>query len=52
MRPIHLAASLGRLKMLQDLKLYGAELDAKDELGMTALDRAKLYNYSEIIEFL
>ncbi|CAK55761.1 unnamed protein product (macronuclear) [Paramecium tetraurelia] len=52
MRPVHLAASLGRLKMLQDLKQYGAELDAKDELGMTPLERAKLYNHSEIIEFL
>ncbi|CAD8048698.1 unnamed protein product [Paramecium sonneborni] len=52
MRPVHLAASLGRLKMLQDLKQYGAQLDVKDELGMTPLDRAKLYNHSQIIEFL
>ncbi|CAD8043709.1 unnamed protein product [Paramecium primaurelia] len=49
---VHLAASLGRLKMLQDLKLYGAQFDAKDELGMTPLDRAILYNHSEIIDFL
>ncbi|CAD8136810.1 unnamed protein product [Paramecium pentaurelia] len=52
MSPVHLAASLGRLKMLQDLKLYGAQFDAKDELGMTPLDRAILYNHSEVIEFL
>ncbi|CAD8052008.1 unnamed protein product [Paramecium sonneborni] len=52
MRPVHLAASLGRFKMLQDLKQYGAQFDVKDELGMTPLDRAKLYNHSQIIEFL
>jgi ankyrin repeat protein len=52
MRPVHLAASLGRLKMLQDLKQYGADLTVRDEVGMTALDRGKLYNHSEIVEFL
>lgn len=52
MRPVHLAASLGRLKMLQDLAQYGADLNVKDEIGMTALDRGKLYNHAEVIEFL
>lgn len=40
MQPVHLAASLGRLKMLQDLKQYGADMNAKDSLGKTPLDRA------------
>lgn len=43
MTPLHLAASLGRIKMIEDLVDAGAELDALDEINMTPLDRAKLY---------
>jgi len=43
MAPIHLAASLGRDKMIQILINNGADINLRDGIGMTALDRANLY---------
>ena len=45
MAPIHLAASLGRDRMIEELVRNGADLTFKDSIGMTALDRAKLYDW-------
>jgi ankyrin repeat protein len=37
---LHIAASLGRLKLTKSLLEFGADPNIKDELGMTAIDRA------------
>lgn len=37
MAPIHLAASLGRDKMVIELLKRGAQINLKDGIGMTAL---------------
>ncbi|KAM3132049.1 hypothetical protein pb186bvf_015793 [Paramecium bursaria] len=40
--PLHIAASLGRLKLAKSLLEYGADPYIKDELGQTAVDRAQI----------
>lgn len=48
MSPLHLAASLGREKMVEELLKSGADASAKDGVGMTALERAKMYSFERV----
>ena len=50
-RPIHLAASEGRLKFVQMLHEYGAELSSLDRWGCTPLSEARRYGRVSVEEY-
>lgn len=52
MRPLDIAVSLGRLKMVEELIGHGAEHRYLDVTGRTPAQRAELYGYYEIGEYL
>lgn len=50
--PLLRAAVYGKSEALKALIDVGADKNAKDERGRTALELAKKYNHSEIVEIL
>jgi len=50
--PLWKAAKSGHLQMVQLLVSSGANTNATDDTGMTALDYAKRYSRKEVVEYL
>jgi ankyrin repeat protein len=50
--PLHIAASQGKAEAVRTLLELGADKNAKDDQGQTALELAKKYNHSVIVEIL
>ena len=50
--PLWKAAKRGHLRIVQLLVNSGANMDATDNRGMTALDYARRYSRSEVVEYL
>lgn len=51
-RPLWKAAKRGHLPMVKLLFVHGANIEATDSSGMSALDYAKHYSRAEVVEFL
>ncbi|XP_033123845.1 myotrophin-like [Anneissia japonica] len=50
--PLHIAADYGQLSVIEFLVKNGAEVNKKDELGMSALLAAIYENHYDCVEFL
>lgn len=50
--PLHLAAFLGKLKLVKLLLAKGAKIELTNIFGKTALDYAHEYNQQAVVEFL
>jgi ankyrin repeat protein len=52
MYPIHVAADLGKIEILQILIEFGANINQKDSDGQTALHYAASNGYFEAVQYL
>ncbi len=50
--PVHLAAGLGRVKMLESLLTAGAKMDVRDFDGATPLHRAAMSGHRNVVDLL
>ena len=51
-KPLHIASMANKPEMIKFLVSYGADLEAKDDMKYTALQRAKQFNKEEAIKTL
>jgi ankyrin repeat protein len=51
-RPLWRAAKRGHLQMVKLLVAHGASTNATDNMGLTALDYAKRYSKTEVVQYL